>query len=144
MNTYAVTGKFEPCPRCGSEDVRWRGRRWYDVINNNLRGFIEWGVAMLFRPRRDSLSYPIPTSRADELRLAAIESDALLNAHEYNTAFMTPRRYWKCRACRQRGEVYDDVLEQVMRERAMLGGIDERMATLDPLASETDEKQGSS
>jgi hypothetical protein len=101
MNSYAVTGKTDPCPNCGSQDVRWRGRRWYDIPLNFLRYIVE---ALLHTLGFGSKS---PSQYAPEFR-EALQHEKL---YDDRMSAQTPRRFWKCPACKQRGEVFDDLGE---------------------------------
>lgn len=101
MNSYAVTGKSDPCPNCGSEDVRWRARRIYDVPLNFLRYLVE---AFLHALGFGSKS---PSQYAPEF------SQYLVQRKIYDDRFsaQTPRRFWRCPACKQRGQAFDDLGE---------------------------------
>lgn len=102
MNSYAVTGKRpEPCPECGSENVRWRGRRWYDVPLNFLRYLVEAFFHALGFGGKSSSDY------APEF------GEALQHQKMYDDRMsaQTPRRFWRCPSCKQRGEIFDDLAE---------------------------------
>jgi hypothetical protein len=101
MNTHGATGQFDPCPNCGSEDVRWRGRRWYDVPLNFLRYIVE---ALLHTLGFGSKS---PSQYAPEFR-EALQHEKL---YDDRMSAQTPRRFWRCPSCKQRGQVFDDLDE---------------------------------
>jgi hypothetical protein len=101
MNSYAVTGKPDPCPNCGSEDARWRGRRWYDVALNFTRYVIEAFLHTLGFGAKSPSQYAPEFSQALEHQ----------KMYDDRMSAQTPRRFWRCPSCKQRGEVFDDLGE---------------------------------
>jgi hypothetical protein len=99
MNSYDVTGKSDSCPNCGSENVRWRGRRWYDVPLNFIRYVIEAFFHTL------GFGAKAPSQYAPEFS-QYLEQQKI---YDDRMSAQTPSRFWKCAACKQRGEVFDDL-----------------------------------
>jgi hypothetical protein len=80
---------YDACPNCGSQRVRWRKRRFYDVVFTWLAaGILSSGVYSQY----DEALWPQPYEY----------NEAVLN----DGLWITPRRYWKCRDCERRGEEY--------------------------------------
>lgn len=82
----------ETCPLCGSASVRWRGRRPYDVPLTWLR-YVGELVAGAFLSRQGAKFPHEMPGLADEYREAA-------------TGHKTPRRFWRCSACQQKGHEF--------------------------------------
>jgi hypothetical protein len=90
----AKTGQVRPCPICNSVNVRWRGRRPYDVPLTWSRHFIEmlFSSTMASTPRRSARVY--------RERLVG----ELLEAR---TGGRTATAFWRCPDCRNKGDVFD-------------------------------------
>jgi hypothetical protein len=94
-----------PCPICDSTNVRWRGRRFYDIPLTWARTLIEalWsGVAVNARME--------PSGGNRELDRAATHDygESVRAEHlEAATGHATPSRFWRCRACGGKGHVFD-------------------------------------
>lgn len=87
----------ETCPLCGSASVRWRGRRPYDVLLTWLRYVGEMIAQALFRGE-DRHRYFDPEW---------LERQNFQNEYrEAATGHKTPRRFWRCSACKQRGHAF--------------------------------------
>ena len=81
--------EIDACPNCGAQGVHWRRRRFYDVVFTWLgAGMLSSGAYSQY----DDTYWPQP--------------------YEYNQSLLsedlwvTPRRFWKCRDCKQCGEEY--------------------------------------
>jgi hypothetical protein len=98
----ARIGQADPCPMCGSADVRWRGRRWYDVPLTWVRFIVVGPIEFVFAPKKRSFG-GIGHTGED------LTYDAAREAYDDRMATATARRFWKCRACRNKGQVFADV-----------------------------------
>jgi hypothetical protein len=80
---------LDGCPNCSSSRVRWRKRRFYDVI-------LTWLVAGLLSSgmyaQYDDMSWPSAYYVAER----PIENPSI--------SWATPRRFWRCPDCGQRGD----------------------------------------
>jgi hypothetical protein len=121
MNSY---GGVDPCPNCGSENVRWRTRRWYDVVFTYLRYAMDLTAGTLFGAGRTSTVAGPVSERAARAHLDATQYRIERGVYEDRAGTMTARRFWKCRECRQKGQVFDGV-ERVTRARERLGELEE-------------------
>ena len=91
LDAKTVLGEVEidVCPNCGSRRVQWRKRRFYDVVFTWLAaGMLSSGAYSQY----DDTFWPPPREYNE-----AVLSGAL---------WITPRRFWKCGDCGQRGEEY--------------------------------------
>jgi hypothetical protein len=76
------------CPNCGSTNVRWRNRRFYDVL-------FTWCAEAFYNSAVWSndgcaLIYQVPPETYPQ----AVRYD-------------TPHRFWRCLDCRRRGDEFD-------------------------------------
>jgi hypothetical protein len=97
---------------CGSGDVRWRGRRWYDVVHTWLRGTVEWVVHSVFTSRNRAWG----DSRRPEVYQYRHER----SIYDENASFQTARRFWNCHACSREGAVFDDLQDDARRRLVAL------------------------
>ena len=91
LDAKTVLGEVETeaCPYCGSQRVRWRKRRFYDVVFTWLAaGMLSCGAYSQY----DDTFWAPPREY----------NEAILN----EALWITPRRFWKCRDCERRGEEY--------------------------------------
>jgi hypothetical protein len=119
-----ATGQVEPCPMCGSREVRWRQRRWYDVLRTWLRWLVEAVLSAFGGGRKSSYSPVIgdPQGYSYEAQVAAFD---------HRWSIQTPRSFWRCSDCRRRGYVFDpldgsehrNVLEREDAIRAQGGSV---------------------
>ena len=106
MSTEAQIGAakgIEPCPMCASADVRWRRRRPTDFVFTWAR----WTYEMIAsgngsQARRDLAMRE--SSLGGDTSLA--RSEMQNEVRESNTGHRTPKRFWKCSACRNKGYVF--------------------------------------
>lgn len=87
----------QPCPVCDSTNIRWRGRRLYDVPLTWARHFVEMlnmGASRQAMGMRRSRYADYPT----HVRAEALQG---------RTGLRTATRFWRCRDCKNRGEVFD-------------------------------------
>lgn len=109
-----------PCPGCSSTEVRWRGRRPVDVPATWARYVAEFVLLTLFNggqvrqpgvPTQYGPSRMGPASmdvsNREDLRASMKESGST------HRALATPRWFWKCRTCGEKGGIFDDY---VLRE----------------------------
>jgi hypothetical protein len=123
-----ATGQVEPCPMCGSREVRWRPRRLYDFVFTWFRYVVETvlqavgfgrlgpqtlGGASGSMPVCDHrIPNPRPGRHIDDIHLE-MQYSRLRQMYELNTGTATANRYWKCRSCRRRGQVFDGLADLV-------------------------------
>jgi len=140
----ARTGRVEPCPNCGSRDVRWRGRRWYDFVLTYARFSVEAMLRVVGFGRMGpstpggaaaenangycEQAVPLVTtgSMIDDVN-SEIHYEQLREYYEVNAGTAVARRYWKCRACKQRGQVFDHV-ERLLAPRARVAELEDGIA----------------
>ncbi len=85
--------QVNPCPICGSRNVRWRARRWSDFVLTFLAylanmswlsgSSLRWGY-------RDV---------GGEVRQQVVEE---------RTGLKTARYFWKCPDCRNKGSIFEE------------------------------------
>ena len=106
------------CPLCNSSDVAWRQRRPADIVATWVRyvtdfvflsatkgGQLEKAGGLHSYTYRDTKTFDAP-NRSDV-------QDSFKHSNDMHRATATPRLYWRCRNCGNKGEVYD---ESVTRE----------------------------
>src|SRR5437879_4041090 len=116
-----------PCPDCGSTDVRWRPRRFYDVVFTYVRWFVDSIAGALFRSTRSTVAGSGFSDRTNEGRLAAVEYAEERKLYEDRIGTKTASRFWKCRSCGHRGQVFDN-LDNVVAERQRLAGFEDTIS----------------
>ena len=89
----------DACPLCGSAEARWRGRRPWDFPLTWLRWIVELIASAFASQRRAEERYywGYGDRTQDEMRGEMSEA---------NTGLRTPRRFWKCRACKRKGHEF--------------------------------------
>lgn len=87
---------IEICPLCESTDARWRGRRPWDFAFTWMRWSFELIASGFAGNRRGDAGYYGSPERAE----------VLSEIREANTGHKTPKRFWKCRACRRKGHEF--------------------------------------
>ncbi|MDE3094742.1 MAG: hypothetical protein KGK07_01925 [Chloroflexota bacterium] len=130
----------KPCPLCDSTNVRWRRRRFYDVIRTYLRYIADRVVGAAFGGTRTTIIGPAYSDRASDARLASIEYREERNIYEDRVGTMTAPLFWKCPDCGRKGQVFDH-LDGVLGERERLAGLEDRIegglgAVGNPIGSE--------
>lgn len=90
---------IDVCPMCDFTDVRWRGRRPWDFVFTWMRWFAETMLQGFARPK-------IILYRRSDLQLGIDDSGLREELREADTGLKTPKRFWKCRACKRKGHVF--------------------------------------
>ncbi len=132
MDTRAATfGGVQPCPECGSDRVKWRGRRLYDKPLTWMRGSVEvllkaLGLGRRYRATPDirQLDTMNRSLSFERLHGRPVDPDNLTIASDYEheraihdeaASFATARRFWRCAGCRESGAVFDQNVEAAAR-----------------------------
>ena len=110
-NIAAAKG-IEPCPMCGSDEVRWRKRRPTDFVLTWMRWSVELAWSMVSSQSRanrlqaahDRVSYDGGFALQQEHMLN--QSDVTSEIREANSGHKTPKRFWRCKACNREGHVF--------------------------------------
>jgi hypothetical protein len=106
---------------CGSHDVRWRRRWWYDAVRNELRfwcgrvlggTFGNPGVATHSETGFGATSLNdrrMQVGHNDDVAALHAEQQFVLEREFYDAriATTTPTLFWKCRGCRRKGHVFE-------------------------------------
>jgi hypothetical protein len=87
---------------CGSADVRWRGRRVYDIPLTWLRYVVVAPMEFVFSPKKRSFGGIGHTGHD-------LSYDAARQAYDDRMATATAKRFWKCRACKHKGQVFGEL-----------------------------------
>lgn len=106
----------DPCPNCGSSDIRWRRRRIYDVVLTWIRYALDSALGTFFDPTGSSLPTHVGGASSEEIsganwagsRPDVFRYPAKRQSFEERVGTLTAVRFWKCRTCRKRGEVFED------------------------------------
>ena len=112
----AATGQPDPCPVCGSTNVRWRGRRFYDIPFNFFRFLAVGALGGLIGTSGASTSPRIGVTGIDN-RLATHAYQKERELYEARADSATPRRFWKCLDCKQHGEDFGSLAEDTFALR---------------------------
>ena len=128
----------DACPNCGSPDVRWRRRRIYDVVFTGIRHAADNVLGSIFGASKTSVAGGAYSERADETRLDALRYQTERKLYENRVGTITAVRFWKCRACGSKGEVFEDTAD-LIADRAHLAELqtdigDNLGAVSDPIA----------
>jgi hypothetical protein len=92
----AMSFKDWPCPECGSRNVRWRKRRWYDGPLN----FIETMLTGAGTIRTDDGIDPMARSGMD----SGFMRDRGVQETRRQMGRRTAELFWRCPDCKQKGE----------------------------------------
>jgi hypothetical protein len=92
----AMSFKDWPCPECGSRNVRWRKRRWYDGPLN----FVETMLTGAGTIRTDDGIDPMARSGMD----AGFMRDRGIQDTRRQKGRRTAELFWRCPDCKQKGE----------------------------------------
>jgi hypothetical protein len=94
--------------------LRWRRRRPTDFVLTWMRWFAELMASLVNTRARGQRRLHVrgnnrfydnhPEIWKQEIAVGQIELDA--EAREANTGHRTPRRFWRCKACRREGHVF--------------------------------------
>ena len=102
------------CPLCNSSDVEWRQRRATNVLVTWFRYVTDFLFNATLKGGQLRPSGFSPGAYRDARTFdAPHRSDVGDSFHVSNTthqALATPRFFWHCRHCGNKGEVYDDSL----------------------------------
>ena len=151
-------GRREPCPKCGSEDVRWRRRTARDVVLTALRSNVE----RLLHPVFGSSTRPVDIGSAADLVYGSSSTDRVFDDDQYAVQVLseeyrrvrmayddkvsstTASRFWKCSDCGQCGEVLDDEdLERALGPvRADLVRLEDELAAKGAIVSNPVDRSG--
>jgi rubredoxin len=89
-----------PCPECGSRNVRWRKRRWYDGPLN----FIETMLTGAGTIRTDDGIDPMARSGMD----AGFMRDRGIQETRRQMGRRTAELFWRCPDCKLKGEANEN------------------------------------
>ncbi len=95
-NIAAAKG-IEPCPMCGSDQVKWRKRRPTDFVLTWMRWFVELVGSLIASDRRQMERIWMPDHAREDMQS---------EMREAATGHKTPRRFWRCTACHREGHVF--------------------------------------
>lgn len=118
-----LVGRAQVCPDCGSEAVRWRKRRIYDVVFTYLRYFADTIAGTVFGSTGASVPGSGYSERTNEGRVAAAKYREERKLYEDRVGSMTASRFWKCRQCGHDGQVFGDI-DNVLQTRARLESLE--------------------
>ena len=99
-------GEAVPCPNCGSGNVRWRRRRFYDVILTYARYLADVVVSTLFGMGQTRIAGGGSHS-AGRANLQALAYSESRQFYESRMGTKTASRFWRCPDCRKKGQVFD-------------------------------------
>ncbi len=116
----------EACPNCGSPSVRWRRRRFHDVVFTYLRHSVDALLGTIFRGTGSTVTAREYSERWGEAQFDAFRYDQERRVDEHRVGTMTAARFWRCPACRQKGHVFEE-LDDVLERRQRLLGLQERL-----------------
>ena len=129
---------IEPCPMCGSGDVRWRKRRWTDVARTWMLFALEFPFRLLSRTSRPTYTpvadshIPNPTAmrpRDAELAAADLKSRTYWrhrDNYEDTIGLATAARFWKCSACGGKGSDFRE-LDNVLASRRRMVDLEDAL-----------------
>src|SRR5512135_188904 len=101
-------GEVVPCPNCGSRNVRWRNRRFYDVILTYARYLTDLVVSTLFGMGQTRIAGGGSRS-AGRANLQALAYSQSRQFYESRMGTKTATRFWKCPDCRKKGQVFGSI-----------------------------------
>ena len=105
MYAEQLSRRDPPCPICNSANVRWRKRHVYDFVFTWSRTLIQ-GVYSTLSGRGRLAGYRMGSTR--DWRVGeAYEYDRHLEALEEQTGYKVGTRYWTCRDCGNKGQIFD-------------------------------------
>ncbi|MGE0685610.1 MAG: hypothetical protein AB7P33_02615 [Dehalococcoidia bacterium] len=107
-----------PCPLCSSSDVTWRRRRPTDVLATWVRYGTDFvfGATLKggqFKKAGGLATYTYKDTKTFDAPNRADVGDSFHYSNTTHQVLATPRWYWRCPNCGNKGEVYD---ESVLRE----------------------------
>jgi predicted RNA-binding Zn-ribbon protein involved in translation (DUF1610 family) len=110
----AAAKGIEPCPMCGSSDVRWRRRGPTDFALTWLRWWVEL-FASFFQVQARSVrrssqarAFDATTAHTQVIRIeyGTGAGEPIREFYEATTGHKTPKRFWRCSSCKQKGHVF--------------------------------------
>lgn len=116
--SIAAAKGIDPCPMCGSDQVRWQNRRWYDVVRTWIRFAAESIIHPLLGGQTSRASIPgavgepstdLPDMRTDRaIRNHSLELNYAVTreVYEAHVAGETARAFWRCKTCGRKGEQF--------------------------------------
>jgi hypothetical protein len=116
----AAAKGIDPCPMCGSADVRWRRRRWFDVARTWLGSLAEHALHFVLSKSTTRATIPGARSSAPSYfpdpKTERMIDNANRVAHygksrelyESELSFVTAARFWRCRTCKREGHMFAD------------------------------------
>lgn len=97
----------DPCPICNSTSVRWRKRRIYDYAFTWTRAIIN-GLYEQTLGRSARTAGSVDGMHIDAALSHHIEHELMREKLEADSCFKVGKRYWKCRDCKQRGQIFGE------------------------------------
>lgn len=102
-----------PCPLCSSTDVTWRKRRLTDVLATWLRYATDFvfGAGLKggqFHKAGELATYTYKDTKTFDAPNRADVGDSFHYSNTTHQALATPRWFWHCHRCGDKGEVFDE------------------------------------
>ena len=121
-----------PCPNCGFRNVRWRNRRFYDVILTWLRYGVDNTLATVFSRGATTTTGTVAgrepyVSNVLRSRIEAEEYDPARRMYEEKVGLTTARRFWRCPDCKKKGQVFTELDDALTTGRAGLASIEDQV-----------------
>jgi hypothetical protein len=121
-----VAAADEPCPMCGSGEVRWRKRRWHDVVRTQARWFVETMLHSITGGGRTMSGGRVGWFRGagDQMRdprqhLAEERYLRSKAAFDSRISSKTPARFWACASCGREGHEFDGLTSMLEGREAI-------------------------
>jgi hypothetical protein len=86
------------CPNCGSRNIHWRNRRWYDGPLNFVETMLAGGMTM----RTDEGISAMERSGMDP----GFMRERGIDEQRREMGRRTAELFWRCPDCRQKGEAF--------------------------------------
>ena len=118
MNAY---GEVDPCPNCGSTNVRWRRRRFSDVVLTHARYLADLVVSTLFGTGQTRIAGSSGSRSAGRANLQAVAYSESRQFYESRMGTKTAARFWKCPDCHKKGQIFDNVRGSVKVGDSLVG-----------------------
>jgi predicted RNA-binding Zn-ribbon protein involved in translation (DUF1610 family) len=124
---YSIGDEAALCPNCGSRNVRWRNRRFYDVILTWLRYFADAFLSMIFsRGATPTVGMPYG-DRVLQSRVSAELYKRARSAYEMKIGLTTAVRFWRCPECKQKGQVFSGIDDALTEGRTALASVEDEI-----------------
>jgi hypothetical protein len=129
---YSMGDQVSVCPLCGSRNVRWRNRRFYDVIFTWLRYGVENTLATVLTRGATTATGPAAgrepyVSDVLRSRIEVEEYGPARRMYEEKIGLTTARRFWRCPDCRQKGQVFAGIDDTLTGGRATLASMEDEI-----------------